>query len=97
MRSAKQGNYLKVIHDISKQTEQRARIGKIFARWHLAIAITSNKFSLGAPTPKRPKVGMSYGKKRARRREGAGELRRQRVPSPRGGGWGDKLGVWFPF
>ena len=28
------------IHDISKQIEQRARIGKIFARWHLAIAIT---------------------------------------------------------
>ena len=26
---------------ISKQTEQRARIGKIFARWHLVIAITS--------------------------------------------------------
>ena len=30
-----------VIHDISKQIEQRARTGKIFARWHLAIAITS--------------------------------------------------------
>ena len=30
-----------VIHDISKQIEQRARIEKIFARWHLAIAITS--------------------------------------------------------
>ena len=30
-----------VIHDISKQIEQGARIGKIFARWHLAIAITS--------------------------------------------------------
>ena len=26
---------------ISKQTEQSARIGKIFARWLLAIAITS--------------------------------------------------------
>ena len=23
-----------VIHDISKQIEQRARVGKIFARWH---------------------------------------------------------------
>ena len=32
-----------VICDISKQIEQRARIGKIFAPWHLAIAITSNK------------------------------------------------------
>ena len=30
-----------VFHDISKQIQQRARIGKIFARWHLAIAITS--------------------------------------------------------
>ena len=27
---------------MSKQIEQRARIGKIFARWHLTIAITSN-------------------------------------------------------
>ena len=26
---------------ISKQIQQRARIGKIFARWHLAIAIAS--------------------------------------------------------
>ena len=33
----------------------------------------SNKFSPGAPTPKRPKVGMNYGKRRARRREGAGD------------------------
>ena len=32
-----------VFHDISKQIQQRARIGKIFARWHLAIAITSVK------------------------------------------------------
>ena len=30
-----------VFHDISKQIQQRARIGKIFARWHLAIAIAS--------------------------------------------------------
>ena len=30
-----------VIRDLSKQIEQRARIGEIFARWHLAIAITS--------------------------------------------------------
>ena len=27
---------------MSKQIEQHARIGKIFARWHLTIAITSN-------------------------------------------------------
>ena len=33
----------------------------------------SNEFSPGAPTPKRPKVGMNYGKRRARRREGAGD------------------------
>ena len=33
----------------------------------------SNKSSPGAPTPKRPKVGMNYGKRRARRREGAGD------------------------
>ena len=33
----------------------------------------SNKYSPGAPTPKRPKVGMSYdGKRRARRWKGAG-------------------------
>ena len=25
-----------------KEIEQRARIGKIFSRWHLAIAITSS-------------------------------------------------------
>ena len=31
---------LRVIHDISKQIEQRSRIGKVFACWHLAIAIT---------------------------------------------------------
>ena len=30
-----------VIHDISKQIEQRARTGKIFGLWHLAIAIIS--------------------------------------------------------
>ena len=30
-----------VFHDIFKQIQQRLRIGKIFARWHLAIAITS--------------------------------------------------------
>ena len=29
-----------IIYDISKQTEQRARMGKIFARCHLAMAIT---------------------------------------------------------
>ena len=44
-----------------------------------------NKFSLGAPTPS--EVG--GGKER--------ELRRQRVSSLRGGGWGDKLGVWCPL
>ena len=31
-----------VIHDISKQIKHRARISKIFARWHLAIAVTSS-------------------------------------------------------
>ena len=30
-----------VILDISKQIEPRTRMGKIFARWHLAIALTS--------------------------------------------------------
>ena len=30
-----------VFHDISKQIQQRARKGKILARWHLAIALTS--------------------------------------------------------
>ena len=33
----------------------------------------SSKFSSGAPTPKRPKVGMNYGERRARRREGGGD------------------------
>ena len=33
--------HVTVFHDISKQIQQRARIGEIFARWHLAIAITS--------------------------------------------------------
>ena len=32
----------------------------------------SNKFSLGAPTRKRHKLGMSYGKRQARRRKGEG-------------------------
>ena len=32
-----------VFHDISK-SQQRALIGKIFARWHLAIAITSRGY-----------------------------------------------------
>ena len=31
-----------------------------------------NKFSLGTPTPKRPKVGMSYWKRRTRRQEAVG-------------------------
>ena len=31
-----------------------------------------NKFSMGAPTPKLPKVEMSYGKRRTQRREGVG-------------------------
>ena len=30
-----------LFHDLSKQIQQLARIGKIFARWYLAIAITS--------------------------------------------------------
>ena len=29
------------MHGICKQIEQLARKGKVFARWHLAIAITS--------------------------------------------------------
>ena len=33
-----------VFHDISKHIQQRARTGKIFARWHWAIAINSNKY-----------------------------------------------------
>ena len=33
----------------------------------------SNKFSPVAPTPKRPKVGTNYGKRRARSRVGAGD------------------------
>ena len=33
-----------VIHDTSRQIKQRSHIGKIFALWHLAIAITSKYF-----------------------------------------------------
>ena len=33
-----------VFHDISKQSQQCVRIGKIFTRWHLTIAITSIGF-----------------------------------------------------
>ena len=40
---------------------------------------------------------MSYGKTRARGREGAGAKAPEPVPSLRGGGWGDKLGAWCPF
>ena len=36
-----------VIHDISKQIQQRARFGKIFVRWHLPIAITSTYLGEG--------------------------------------------------
>ena len=35
---------INVFHDISKQIQQRTRIGEIFARWHLTIAITSISF-----------------------------------------------------
>ena len=35
-----------VIHDFSKQIKQRTRIGKIFARWHLVIAITTKKIDI---------------------------------------------------
>ena len=42
-------NYL--FYDISKQIQQRARIGKIFARWHLAIAITSLQFIFFSKQP----------------------------------------------
>ena len=34
-------------HDISKQIQHRARIGKIFDCWHLAIAITSSNTCTG--------------------------------------------------
>ena len=33
-----------VINDTSKQIKQRLHIGKIFALWHLAVAITSKYF-----------------------------------------------------
>ena len=41
------------------------------------VAVNSYKFSPGAPTPKRPQVEMSYGKRRARRRKGAGAKAQQ--------------------
>ena len=39
-------NLFTVFHGISKQIQQRARVGKIFARWHLAIAITSSNLNV---------------------------------------------------
>ena len=47
-------SYITVIHDISKQIEQRANIDKIFARWHLAIAITC--YSLNILISNNPKI-----------------------------------------
>ena len=38
---------------------------------------TRNRFSPGAPTPKRPQVDMSYRKRRARRRKRAGAKERE--------------------
>ena len=38
---------------------------------YLLYCVHSNKFPLGALTPKRPRERISYGKKRARRRKGA--------------------------
>ena len=35
-----------IIHDFSKQIKQSTRIGKIFARWHLVIAVTSKKIDI---------------------------------------------------
>ena len=35
-----------IIHDFSKQIKQSTPIGKIFARWHLVIAITSKKIDI---------------------------------------------------
>ena len=35
-------NTIPVFHDISKQIQQCVRMDKIFARWHFAMAITSN-------------------------------------------------------
>ena len=35
-----------VIHDFSKQIKQSTRISKIFARWHLVIAITTKKIDI---------------------------------------------------
>ena len=33
------------VEDISKQSEQHAHMGKIFARWHLLLAITITSLS----------------------------------------------------
>ena len=42
MQSNRVQTVFRKLSDISKQIEQRARVGKIFGRWNLAIAITSN-------------------------------------------------------
>ena len=42
MQSNRVQTVFRKLSDISKQIKQRARVGKIFGRWNLAIAITSN-------------------------------------------------------
>ena len=59
-------------------------------------SVASNKFSPGAPTPKRPKLRKDMG----RGEPGGGkerELRHNDLPSLLGGGWGDNVmsGVRF--
>ena len=55
----------------------RVRI-PVHGKLPVRVAVNSYKFSPGAPTPKRPVyVEMSYGKRRAQRREGAGAKAQQ--------------------
>ena len=54
-------NTITVFHDISKQIQQRVRIDKIFARWHLAIATTSNNCYIHHSVDKIVKLSLAYG------------------------------------
>ena len=48
------------------------------------------------PLPNAPMLGWIMGRGEPRGGKER-EIRRQSVPSLRGGGWGDKIGVWCPF
>ena len=60
-------------HFSAKNTKTHFNCNQFLCQESVNRSQDSNKFSLGAPTPKRPKVGINHGKRRAQRREGAGD------------------------